>query len=166
MSGPPTKGSNAQAPAGGVAEVAKKVLPRVVSISTQGGTAEGEGSGVVISSSGRILTNNHVVVSAKQGGDVTVTFHGGKRATAEVVGTDPSSDLAVIEASGVSGLQPASLGDSDALQVGAPVVAIGSPLGLSGTVTSGIVSAVNRPVRTGGSGGNPFGGEQQSAVID
>ncbi|MEU7837486.1 trypsin-like peptidase domain-containing protein [Nonomuraea sp. NPDC049129] len=129
-----------------VAQVAQKVQPSVVMI--QGQT--GEGSGVVLSDDGLILTNNHVVVGAGQGGQMTVKFNDGKTAKASVVGTDPSTDLAVIRADGVSGLTKASLGDSDQLQVGDAVLAIGSPLGLDGSVTAGIVSALNRTVTVGG----------------
>ncbi|MBT2233055.1 S1C family serine protease [Nonomuraea sp. NEAU-A123] len=129
-----------------VAEVARKVQPSVVMI--QGQT--GEGSGVVLSDDGLILTNNHVVVGAGQGGQMTVKFNDGKTAKATVVGTDPSTDLAVIRADGVSGLTKASLGDSDQIQVGDSVLAIGSPLGLDGSVTAGIVSALNRTVTVGG----------------
>ncbi|MBF8190563.1 trypsin-like peptidase domain-containing protein [Nonomuraea sp. K274] len=128
-----------------VAEVAAKVQPSVVMI--QGQT--GEGSGVVLSEDGLILTNNHVVEGASQGGQMTVKFSDGKTAKATVVGTDPATDLAVIRADGVSGLTEATLGDSDALKVGDAVLAIGSPLGLDGSVTAGIVSALDRTLTTG-----------------
>ncbi|MGH3491595.1 MAG: S1C family serine protease [Actinopolymorphaceae bacterium] len=139
------------APPGSVQQVANKVLPSVVSISIATAQGNGNGSGIVLSADGLILTNNHVAAPAEQGGDLTVTFSNGRSATAKVVGTDPTTDLAVIRASGVSGLTPAQLGSSSALSVGQNVVAIGSPLGLSGTVTSGIVSALDRPVRAGDS---------------
>ncbi|MEU6712344.1 trypsin-like peptidase domain-containing protein [Nonomuraea sp. NPDC046802] len=130
-----------------VAEVAAKVQPTVVMV--QGQT--GEGSGVVLSDDGLILTNNHVVVGAGQGGgQMTVKFSDGKTAKATVVGTDPATDLAVIRAEGVSGLTAATLGDSDLLKVGDPVLAIGSPLGLDGSVTAGIVSALDRTLTVGG----------------
>ncbi|GGO71422.1 S1C family serine protease [Nonomuraea cavernae] len=130
-----------------VAEVARKVQPSVVMI--QG--SSGEGSGVVLSDDGLILTNNHVVVGAGQGGgQMTVKFSDGKTAKASVVGTDPATDLAVIRAEGVSGLTAASLGDSDQLNVGDAVLAIGSPLGLDGSVTAGIVSALDRTLTVGG----------------
>ncbi|MEO3875763.1 trypsin-like peptidase domain-containing protein [Nonomuraea sp. B12E4] len=129
-----------------VAEVAAKVQPSVVMI--QGQT--GEGSGVVLSQDGLILTNNHVVEGAEQGGgQMTVKFSDGKTAKATAVGTDPATDLAVIRAEGVSGLSQATLGDSDALKVGDAVLAIGSPLGLDGSVTAGIVSALDRTLTTG-----------------
>ncbi|MEV0230648.1 trypsin-like peptidase domain-containing protein [Nonomuraea sp. NPDC050786] len=129
-----------------VAQVAEKVQPSVVMI--QGRNAEG--SGVVLSEDGLILTNNHVV--AGQGDQLTVKFSDGKTAKATVVGTDPATDLAVIRAADVSGLAKATLGDSDQLKVGDDVLAIGSPLGLDGTVTAGIISALDRTV-TSGSGG-------------
>ncbi|GAA3704901.1 trypsin-like peptidase domain-containing protein [Nonomuraea antimicrobica] len=128
-----------------VAEVAAKVQPTVVMI--QGQT--GEGSGVVLSEDGLILTNNHVAVGAGQGGQMTVKFSDGKTAKATVVGTDPATDLAVIRAEGVSGLTKATLGDSDQLKVGDPVLAIGSPLGLDGSVTAGIISALDRTLNLG-----------------
>jgi putative serine protease PepD len=136
----------------------------VVSIEVSGQGGAGEGSGVIISSDGQILTNNHVVALAANGGQLRVTFNDGKTASAEILGRDPSSDLAVIKASGVSDLKPAKLGSSADLQVGQQVVAIGSPLGLQGTVTSGIVSALNRPVRTGSS--DTPGGQGDSAVFN
>ena len=129
-----------------VEDVAAEVLPSVVSISVQSQAGTGTGTGVVISSDGQILTNNHVVES---GGNLTVTFHDGTSASAEVVGTDPVTDLAVIQARDVSGLTAAELGSSGDLEVGQQVVAIGSPFGLEGTVTTGIVSAVGRPVSAG-----------------
>ncbi|BCL13733.1 S1C family serine protease [Micromonospora sagamiensis] len=125
-------------------KIAAAVQDSVVSI--QAGS--GEGSGVVLSADGFVLTNNHVVASA--GGEtVQVVFANGKTAAAEVVGTDPRTDLAVVKASGVSGLQPAKLGDSDAMQVGDQVLALGSPLGLQGSVTAGIISARDRTIRAG-----------------
>jgi putative serine protease PepD len=150
-----------------LSQVADAVLPSVVSIGIEVEGGEGQGSGVVISDDGMILTNNHVAAEG-DGGDMTVTFSDGQSAEATVVGTDPASDLAVIQASDVSGLTPATLGDSDDLHVGDTVLAIGSPLGLEGSVTSGIVSALNRAITLGGQS-SPF--EEQSndappAVID
>ncbi|GAB3207335.1 trypsin-like peptidase domain-containing protein [Marinactinospora thermotolerans] len=129
---------------GNVSTVADATLPSVVSIQTGNGSG---GSGVVISSDGQILTNNHVVSGA--GDNLVVQFNDGSTARAEILGADPVSDLAVIKAEGRTDLTPAKLGDSDKIEVGADVVAIGSPLGLSGTVTSGVISAVDRPVNTG-----------------
>ncbi|GIF64470.1 hypothetical protein Ais01nite_25050 [Asanoa ishikariensis] len=126
-----------------LAEIAQKVEPSIVSITT----GSGEGSGVVLTEDGYVLSNNHVVASAS-GGTVTVVFDNGKRATAKVVGTDPKSDLAVVKADNVSGLSPAKFGDSAAVQVGDTVLALGSPLGLQGSVTAGIISAKDRTIRT------------------
>ena len=117
----------------------------------------------MLSSDGLILTNNHVVADAASGaGSISVTLNDGTTATATIVGRDPVTDLAVIKAKGVSGLTKATLGSSADLAPGEQVVAIGSPLGLQGTVTSGIVSALNRPVRTG----DATGTENASTVID
>lgn len=137
--------SESAAPLGSVQDVAAKVLPSVVSVVALTQQGEGEGSGIVLTDSGLILTNNHVIDGADT---LTVQFNDGTTAAATVVGADPTDDLAVIRASGVSGLTPASLGTSSTVKVGQQVVAIGSPLGLSATVTTGIVSALNRPVRT------------------
>jgi len=132
-----------------LADVAAAVEPSVVSITVQGTDGEVEGSGVVLSSDGLILTNNHVVADAGQGGRIQVQLSDGSTATAEVVGTSPGSDLAVLRADGVSGLTPATFGDSDSLEVGDTVLAVGSPLGLEGSVTAGIVSALHRRVDLG-----------------
>ncbi|AHH95808.1 trypsin-like peptidase domain-containing protein [Kutzneria viridogrisea] len=136
---------------GTVSSVAAAGLPSVVQIQTQNEI----GSGVVISSDGQILTNNHVVAGA---GTVKVTFNDGSSATGTVLGTDPTTDLAVVKVSGKSGLKVAALGDSSQVKVGDKVVAIGSPEGLQGTVTSGIVSALNRTVTASDnqSGGSPY----------
>ncbi len=137
------------AAAGTPQAVAEQVLPSVVKINVSGSQGQGSGSGIILSSDGEILTNNHVVEVISGGGKMTVNFNDGSSAPATVVGTDPVTDLAVIKATGVSGLTPATLGDSDNLDVGEGVVAIGSPFGLQATVTSGIVSALNRPVSVG-----------------
>ncbi len=131
--------------AGSVEAVAAKLLPSVVSILSVSSSEEAEGSGVILSSDGLILTNNHVIAGATT---LTVKFNDGTTATAKVIGSDATDDLAVIKVSGVSGLTVATLGSSANVKVGEQVVAVGSPLGLSATVTSGIVSALNRPVRT------------------
>ena len=130
---------------GSVESVAAKLLPSVVSILSVSSDGSAEGSGVILSSDGLILTNNHVITGATT---LTVKFNDGTTATAKVIGADATDDLAVIKVSGVSGLTVATLGSSANVKVGEQVVAVGSPLGLSATVTSGIVSALNRPVRT------------------
>ncbi len=133
-----------------VEQVASRLLPSVVSIEERAPDGSGgEGTGVILSADGLILTNNHVVAGAADGGTLSVTLNDGSSTSATIVGRDPVTDLAVIRAKGVSGLRVASLGSSANLRAGEAVVAIGSPLGLQGTVTSGIVSALNRPVRTG-----------------
>jgi len=192
----------ANLPAGSVEQVAAKVVPSVVKLETIMGRQSEEGSGIILSSDGLILTNNHVIAAANggagapgaqglpgapgmpgspggpggQGGQggaggaggqggaggitTTVTFADGRTTSFTVVGTDPSSDIAVVRAQNVSGLTPIALGSSANLRVGQDVVAIGSPLGLEGTVTTGIVSALNRPVATGGDANN------QNTVLD
>jgi putative serine protease PepD len=137
---------------GSVQAVAAKVLPSVVKIEVSGAQGSGSGSGIILSSDGRILTNNHVVELAGDGGTLRVTFNDGSHADAQVLGTDPLTDTALIQAENVSGLTPATIGKSGDLAVGQGVVAIGSPLGLEATVTSGIVSALNRPVDVGSDG--------------
>ncbi|BBZ77569.1 peptidase S1 [Mycolicibacterium anyangense] len=199
----------ANLPAGSVEQVAAKVVPSVVKLETEFGRQSEEGSGIILSSDGLILTNNHVVAAAAdkgQGGapaappvipglpgapgapgdpgmpgapggsggpggpggpagaggapTTTVTFADGRTAPFTVVGTDPASDIAVVRVQGISGLTPITLGSSANLRVGQDVVAVGSPLGLEGTVTTGIVSALNRPVATGGDVKN------QNTVLD
>ncbi|HEX3823830.1 MAG TPA: trypsin-like peptidase domain-containing protein [Mycobacteriales bacterium] len=129
------------------AGIAAKVLPSVVSINVTGANESDTGSGVVLQSDGYILTNNHVIAAASGGGSVSVSFNDGTTASAKVVGADSLDDLAVVKVA-KTGLTPASLGNSVDVQVGDPVLAVGSPLGLTGTVTAGIVSALNRPVET------------------
>ncbi|CAM3219223.1 S1C family serine protease [Tsukamurella hominis] len=131
---------------GSVQEVAQGVLPAVVSIDNQAGTSESSGSGVVISADGKIVTNNHVIAG---NGKLTVSFSDGSVSNAAVVGADPITDLAVIQTD-KRDLKPLTFADSGKLSVGQEVVAVGAPLGLAGTVTSGIVSALNRPVATSG----------------
>ena len=179
----------ANVPVGSVEQVAAKVVPSVVKLETKMGRASEEGSGIVLSEDGLILTNSHVVSVAQDGtagtpglpglpgapgkggqggrGGVpakattsTVTFADGRTAPFTVVGADPSSDIAVVRAEGVSGLTPIALGSSANLRVGQDVVAVGSPLGLEGTVTTGIISALNRPVAAGGDARN------QNTVLD
>jgi putative serine protease PepD len=123
-------------------EVAKRVLPATVMIQA----GQGTGSGFLIDRDGRIVTNNHVVADAADGSRIRVLFSDGQRRNAVLIGRSPSYDIAVIRVSGVASLQPIELGDSDQIQVGEPVIAVGSPLGLPGTVTEGIISARDRPV--------------------
>ncbi|MGJ5667640.1 trypsin-like peptidase domain-containing protein [Rhodococcus aetherivorans] len=156
----PSTTTVAAAPAGSVQAVAQKVVPSVVRIEVVGRTAQGEGSGVILSSDGLILTNNHVVAGGGAGAQLTVYFSDGSSVPATIVGADPISDIAVIRAEGRTDLTPIELGDSNAVQVGQQVVAVGSPLGLESTVTTGIVSALDRPVSTSGETGN------QNTVID
>jgi putative serine protease PepD len=145
------------------AGIAAKVLPSVVSINVTGANESDTGSGVILQSDGYILTNNHVVAAAANGGSVSVTFNDGSSKSAKIIGTDSLDDLAVIKVA-KTGLSAATLGDSSAIQVGDPVLAVGSPLGLTGTVTLGIVSALNRPVETQDESQpqqlNPFGQSQ------
>ncbi|MBC9728151.1 S1C family serine protease [Streptomyces sp. TRM68367] len=128
---------------GTVSGVAKAVSPSIVEINADSNAGSSTGSGVVITSDGEIVTNNHVISGASQ---IEVTMSDGKKYSAEVVGTDSKKDLALIKLKNAAGLKPATLGNSDGVRVGDEVVAIGSPEGLSGTVTSGIVSALNREV--------------------
>lgn len=154
-----------QSNTGTVSGVAENVSPSVVRIDTSTASGQGTGSGVVITTDGEIVTNNHVVDGAAQ---IQVTMSDGKKYRAKIVGTDPDKDLALIKLEGASGLKAASLGDSDKIKVGDEVVAIGSPDRLTGTVTSGIVSALDREVNVPKSeqqspqGGFPFsyGGKQ------
>lgn len=150
----------ARAPDGTVEAVAEKVLPSVVSIEVRGQTGRGEGSGVILTQDGLIITNNHVIDMATSGGQIRVRFDDGTKARATIVGTDPATDIAVIKAETNNALPPISLGTSASLTEGQAVAAVGSPLGLSGTVTTGIVSALDRPVRAGGAQSD------QNTVID
>ncbi|HET6816523.1 MAG TPA: trypsin-like peptidase domain-containing protein [Mycobacteriales bacterium] len=145
------------------AAIAAKVLPSVVSINVRGSQQSDTGSGVVLRSDGYVLTNNHVVAAAANGGTVSVVFNDGTTANARIVGTDQEDDLAVIKVA-KTGLPAATLGSSSAVRVGDSVLAVGSPLGLTGTVTAGIVSALNRPVDTTQDQQqptDPFGFQQQ-----
>ncbi|MET9469417.1 trypsin-like peptidase domain-containing protein [Streptomyces sp. NPDC006544] len=132
-----------QSNSGTVSGVAENVSPSVVRIDTSTRSGQGTGSGIVITADGEIVTNNHVVDGATQ---IQVTTSDGKKYPAKIFGTDPDKDLALIRLEGARGLKAAGLGDSDKLKVGDEVVAIGSPDRLTGTVTSGIVSALNREV--------------------
>ncbi|HEY6596094.1 MAG TPA: trypsin-like peptidase domain-containing protein [Asanoa sp.] len=152
--------------AGSLSAVVDKVTPSVVTIFVPQASGTAEGSGVILSSDGKVLTNNHVVEGAA--GQITVQLSDGRKVDADVLKTDSSHDLALLQLKGVSELTAATLGDSSTLQVGDTVLAFGSPLGLTGTVTSGIVSALNRdasdlgqtgliqtdaPINSGNSGG-------------
>ena len=132
----------------GVAAVAEEVLHSVVSIEVRSGDGQGTGSGFVLRSDGYILTNSHVVAAAGRSGEIIVVFADGSEQTAELVGATSAYDLAVVKVDR-DDLVPLALANSDQVVVGDPVVAIGAPLGLQGTVTTGIVSALNRPVTAG-----------------
>ena len=139
-----------------IAALAARVIPAVVSISVKGSSSSGTGSGFFLDSNGYILTNNHVVEAAATRGTITVELSNGKKYGAKLMGRDNSYDLAVLKID-VTSAPTLQLGNSDLAQVGDSVIAIGSPLGLSGTVTSGIISSKNRAVTTGnGSGESSF----------
>ena len=144
---------------GSVEAVSSKVLPAVVSIQTATRTSAAEGSGSIISPDGYVLTNHHVIAGAEQGGIMQVTLNDGSKHEADLVASDANTDVAVIKIKDVQDLPHLQFGDSDAVAVGQEVVAVGSPLGLNATVTSGIVSAKNRPVRASQEGG-------ESSLID
>jgi len=156
----------ATAPTQPLAKVAAALQPSVVSITVRGAGGSGTGSGVVLRADGTVLTNNHVIEGAAGGGSISIRFSNGKTVAADLVGRDPATDLAVIKARGVSDAKPATLGTASSLHVGDTVLAIGSPLGLEGSVTAGIVSALHRasdagsdniqtdaPINPGNSGG-------------
>ncbi|WP_306333021.1 S1C family serine protease [Streptomyces sp. KL118A] len=145
---------SADRPKGSVAGIASATLPGVVTLHVSGDSAQGTGTGFVLDGKGHILTNNHVVEPAGTGGEVSVTFSGGETAKAEVVGRDSGYDLAVVRVTGVRGLKPLPLGNSENVQVGDSVVAIGAPFDLENTVTSGIISAKERPITAGGEKGD------------
>lgn len=149
-------------PADSVEQVAAKVVRGVVQLETGAGFDFREGSGVILTSDGLIVTNSHVV-SPREGGGFNgpdtmtrVTFSDGGTAPFDVVGSDPVTDIAVVRAQGVSGLTSVPLGSSSPLRVGESVVAVGSPLGLNNTVTAGIISALNRPIRAGTDTGDQY----------
>jgi S1-C subfamily serine protease len=148
-------------PPGSVADIAQRTVPAVISIETRVGNEGGTGSGVVIDPQGYVLTNNHVVSAAATatGATIEAVFKDGTRTPARIVGRDPKTDLAVVKVD-VANPVVATIGSSASLQVGDAVIAIGSPLGLASTVTTGIVSALDRPVRLSGEGSDT------NAVID
>lgn len=133
-----------------LAAVAARVLPSVVTVRVSGGAGMSVGSGFVVSADGYLVTNDHVVESGS--GSATVVFHDGSTASASIVGQDPESDVAVIKVAR-TGLVPVEFGDSEAIAVGDPVLAVGSPLALANTVTAGIVSAIDRTIQAGQPGG-------------
>ncbi|MET8956188.1 trypsin-like peptidase domain-containing protein [Streptomyces sp. NPDC004533] len=137
-----------------VAGIAARALPSVVTLHVKGDGSEDTGTGFVLDARGHILTNNHVVQPAGANGEISVTFNGGETAKGTVVGRDTGYDLAVVQVTGVRGLTPLPLGNSDNVEVGDPVVAIGAPFDLAGTVTSGIISAKERPITAGGEKGD------------
>jgi putative serine protease PepD len=146
-----------------VEQIAAKVLPSVVTLKTESGRGEvQEGSGIILTPDGLIMTNNHVVAAAggasQESVRTLVTFNDRRTAPFRIVATDTTSDIGVVRAEGISGLTPMSFGSSADLRVGQPVAAVGSPLGLTGTVTVGIVSALNRPVFGAADGNTRFPG--------
>ena len=154
--GAPTASSGASVhrPDGSVAAVAAKILPSVVSLDVRRGSSGDTGTGIVISANGYILTNNHVIADVSKGARLSVIFADEQQVPGSVVGRDTVNDLAVVRVENVHGLRAASLGSSAALAVGDPVIAVGSPLGLAGTVTTGIISALDRPVAAGDASSN------------
>jgi putative serine protease PepD len=151
---------------GTVAGAAAKIQPSVVTISVSGSQESGTGTGVIIRSDGYILTNNHVVSVAGSGGSIQVLTDDGRQATAKIIGTDEPDDLAVIKVDGLPNLTAATFAKSGNLVVGQAVVAVGAPLGLSNTVTSGIVSNTARPVRAGDNDQSVFNAVQTDAAIN
>jgi putative serine protease PepD len=148
----PQAGAGATArPSGSIASIAAKALPSVVTIKVKGADGAGTGSGFVLDHAGHIITNNHVVAGAAEGGTIRVELSNGHEIEASIAGRDASYDLAVLR-TGRSDLPPLVMGSSKDVLVGDPVIAVGAPLGLESTVTAGIVSALNRPVSPGGDG--------------
>ncbi len=160
----PVVQANASAPNWSV--TAGVVSPSVVAITVTGSQASGQGSGVIFDSSGHILTNNHVVAAGGTGSQISVTLADNRTFDATVVGTDSSTDLAVIKLTNApSDLKAIALGDSSVIKVGDQVMAVGNPLGLAGTVTTGIVSALNRPVSTSDQSSNPNATQTADPVV-
>ena len=150
--GNPTSMVSASSPSGTVVEsndlaaVVKKVQPSIVTVTVDSANSTVLGSGVIVNANGLILTNNHVIAS---GGQVSVLLSDGRTVPAKVISADTQRDLALVQATGVSGLTPATFGNDNSVAVGDTVLAFGAPLGLQNTVTSGIISAQNRTVNTG-----------------
>ncbi len=178
LSSPTVTAVSSSTDAGTVAAVAAAVAPSVVDIVVATPYGESEGTGIVLSSDGLILTNAHVVstessgptrraATSGTGTQITVTRSTGEQATATVVGTDTGADVAVLQVDGWTDLVPATLGSSEGLVVGDSVIAVGSPLGLESTVTSGIVSALHREVEIGDSEqGGPFQTQRSATLAD
>nr|WP_156806910.1 trypsin-like peptidase domain-containing protein [Corynebacterium capitovis] len=165
----PSVSSTDDAPEGSVEAVASAVLPAVVSLEVETRSGVAEGSGSIISSDGYVLTNHHVIADAANGGaQIVATLNDGTRRTAQYVASDVNTDVGVVKIQNSTNLPVINFGDSSGLKVGQDVVAVGSPLGLSATVTSGIVSALNRPVRAyqGGTESSLMDGIQTDAAIN
>ena len=154
------------APAGSIAAAADVIDDSVVTITVESGRSGDIGSGMVLDQAGHILTNNHVVEAAAQGGTITVTFHNGTTAQAALTGRSETNDLAVIKVDGASDLVPVTFAKSDSIEVGQSVLAAGAPLGLSESVTSGIVSNTARPVRSGSNDDAVYLAVQTDAAIN
>ena len=152
---PQTSSDQPELQPGSVAAIADEALPTVVSLAVSGNSGQATGSGFILRSDGYILTNNHVIAGGADGGRITVVFADGSEEKGTIVGRSESYDLGVVKVER-RGLRVAPLGNSEAVRVGDPVIAIGSPLGLNGTVTTGIISALNRPVTAGGQGEQSF----------
>jgi putative serine protease PepD len=151
---------------GSITAAAAKIQPSVVTIDVSGQNEQGNGSGVIIRQDGYIVTNDHVVSVAANGGTMTVVTNDGQQAKASIVGRDSSDDLAVIKVTGLKNLVPASFAKSSNVIIGQTVIAVGAPLGLSDTVTSGIVSNTARPVRSGDNDQAVFDAIQTDAAIN
>jgi putative serine protease PepD len=138
---------------GSIAAIAAKAQPSVVQLNVTGNGQSGSGSGFILSPDGYIVTNNHVATLGGDGGSIEVSFADGSKKTGTLVGTNPGYDIAVVKVDATN-LPAITLGSSAGLAVGDAVIAVGSPLGLQGTVTTGIVSALDRPVTTGADNGS------------
>ncbi len=152
----PSPGAGAtERPQGSIANIAATVTPSVVTLKVEGADGQGTGSGWVYDDRGHIVTNNHVVAAAADGGKITVVLANGTQLPGTIVGRDASYDLAVVKVERTD-LAPLALGDSRSVVVGDEVIAVGAPLGLDSTVTAGIVSALDRPVTPGGADDQSF----------
>ena len=154
---PTVGGGTTNRPEGSIANIAAKALPSVVTIKVAGADGQGTGSGFVLDRDGHVITNNHVISGAASRGTIKIELSNGTEVDATIVGRDASYDLAVLKTTRTD-LTPLTLGSSSKVVVGDQVIAVGAPLGLDSTVTSGIVSALNRPVSPGGDG------DQQSFI--